>query len=101
VHPGTYLYHGHVAQAKVGGFTGLLVVEPNPEKGIDWPLDWKHDGIHDFLVADRCVFLFGQNKGHASIWRFVLIVLSSFCPSFCGFMYCNCSYHAPVRRFRG
>ena len=32
--PGTYLYHGHVGHAKVSGFTGLLIVEENEEKGV-------------------------------------------------------------------
>ena len=52
--PGTYMYHGHVAHAKVAGFTGLLVVEPNPDLGIDWPATWgpRHDAELDVLLQD-------------------------------------------------
>lgn len=32
--PGTYIYHGHVAHAKVAGFTGMLLVDENPEEDI-------------------------------------------------------------------
>jgi len=51
-YPGTYLYHGHVAHAKVAGFTGLVVVEPNPELGIDWSEESAHDEELELLIGD-------------------------------------------------
>ena len=50
--PGTYLYHGHVGHAKVSGFTGLLVVDPNPELGIAYSAAYTHDATLDLLLAD-------------------------------------------------
>mmetsp|Transcript_87556 Transcript_87556/g.175159 ORF Transcript_87556/g.175159 Transcript_87556/m.175159 type:complete len:368 (+) Transcript_87556:134-1237(+) len=51
--PGTYLYHGHVGQAKAAGFTGLLIVDPDPEsESTAWPKTWAHDGELVLLMGD-------------------------------------------------
>ena len=50
--PGTYIYHGHVGHAKVSGFTGLLIVEENPAKGVFYGETYTHDGELDLLIGD-------------------------------------------------
>jgi L-ascorbate oxidase len=50
--PGTYIYHGHVAYTKASGFTGLLLVEPNPALGITYQATYAHDETLDLLIAD-------------------------------------------------
>lgn len=50
--PGTYMYHGHVGYSKASGFTGLLLVEPNPSLGIEYPATYTHHEKLDLLISD-------------------------------------------------
>ena len=50
---GTHLYHGHVNHVKVSGFTGLFIVEPNEELGVEWPSTYEpHDSTAELMLAD-------------------------------------------------
>ena len=50
--PGTYIYHGHVAHAKVAGFTGMLIVGDNPDEGVLYGDTYTHDEELELMLGD-------------------------------------------------
>jgi FtsP/CotA-like multicopper oxidase with cupredoxin domain len=50
--PGTYIYHGHVAHAKVAGFTGMLIVDENPAKDVLYRDTYTHEEELELMLGD-------------------------------------------------